>query len=164
MFQAPLTRFVARDEPGALIARLAFGDAFAQDVIPRLPNPEIVYHFLAGRLLCVAWRHKFREGRQRWSLVVAETLTEPRLGEPVPDVCPGVRVHVRLVQHCPAGYGGPVDQFLLLIDRVRGAGFNPARISARYWREAADAISAGLGPEDPSPDDYDNAGAPPCGA
>lgn len=164
MFQAPLTRFVARDEPGALVARLAFGDAFAQDVIPKLPKPEVVYHFLAGRLLCAAWRHKFRDGRQRWSLIVAETLAEPRLGEPVPDVSPGVRVHVRLAQHSPAGYGGPVDQFLLLIDRVRGAGLNPAHLSARYWREAAEAIDAGLRPDDPSPDDYDNAGDPPCGA
>ena len=164
MLQAPLTRFVARDEPGELVARLAFGDAFARDEIPKLPNPELVYHFLAGRLLCAAWRHKFSGDRQRWSLIVAETLAEPRLGEPVPDITPAVRVHVRLVQHCPAGYGGLVDRFLGLINRVRSIGHNPAGVSAQYWREAADAIRAGIRPADPSPDDYDDAGDPPCGA
>jgi hypothetical protein len=164
MLPAPLTRFVARDEPGAIVARLAFGDAFAQDVVPKLPNPEHVYHFLAGRLLCAAWRHKFPGDQQRWSLVVAETLTEPRLGEAVPDISPAVRVHVRLVQHCPAGYGGPVDRFLGLIRRLRSAGMNPACLSAQYWREAADAIKAGRRPANPSPDDYDDAGDPPCGA
>ena len=164
MFQAPLTRFVARDEPGALVARLAFADAFAQDVLPKLPKPEVVYHFLAGRLLCAAWRHKYAGDRQRWTLVVAETLAEPRFGEPIPDVSPAVRVHVRLAQHCPAGYGGPVDRFLLLVERVRSTGLNPARLSARYWREAAEAIKAGARPADPSPDDYDDAGKRPCGA
>lgn len=164
MFQSPLTRFVARDEPGALVARLAFGDAFAQDVLPKLPKSEVVYHFLAGRLLCAAWRHRLADGRQRWTLIVAETLAEPRLGEPVPDISPAVRVHVRLVQHCPAGYGGPVDRFLGLVDRVRNAGVNPARLSARYWSEAADAIRAGVRPNDPTPDDHDDVGDPPCGA
>ncbi|HXE53947.1 MAG TPA: hypothetical protein VN541_13075 [Tepidisphaeraceae bacterium] len=164
MLPAPLTRFVARDTPGAVIARLAFGDEFAQDVLPKLPNPELVYHFLAGRLLCAAWRHKFRGDRQRWTLIVAETLADPRDGEAVPDLSPHVLVHVRLVQHGPAGYGGPVDRFLELVNHIRSAGLNPAKISARYWREAAADIQAGIRPSDPSPDDHDNVRSPPCGA
>lgn len=164
MFHPPLTRFVARDDPGVRIARLTFGDAFAQDVIPKLPNPELVYHFLAGRLLCAAWRRKFPGDRQRWTIVVAETLSDARLGEAVPDISPAVRVHVRLVQHCPAGYGGPVDRFLELVNRIRSAGMNPAKVSARYWREAAADIKAGIRPSDPSPDDHDNVRSPPCGA
>jgi hypothetical protein len=163
--KAPLVRIVTRDRSGPglrlRLHRVAFGVPIVEDAVPnRDGTSDRIYHFAPGSVFAMVWSRRTCLGRMRRVLAVVEA---PRLsgGErrPLPGVRPGVIVHATLTEFGPAGSvaaSGDVDRMLELIDRVRAAGLEPARVPARYWAAAAGRIMFGrplpglprLGPTD----------------
>ena len=130
--QAP-TRLFGYDQPGQRICRLCFGQPIQQRQVARPGYVETVHEFLPTQRFGVVWWKRSSDGDQHRVLAVVEALETAKLGIRVPDVSAKVLVHTMLEQHGPAGEGGPVDRFLLLLDQIRDSGSEPDKLPSSLF-------------------------------
>jgi hypothetical protein len=129
--QSP-TRLFAYDQPGQRICRLCFGCPVEQRQVQHSGYIQTIHEFLPTQLFGVVWWNRRSDGEQHRALAVVEALETTRLsiriGMKIPDVSAKVLVHTMLEQRGPAGGGGPVDQFLMLLDQIRDSGSQPEKL------------------------------------
>ena len=154
MFTLPLTRVLTFERPHRSLAVLAFGVPFSEDCVAGESSTETVRLFASGSLFCIVWWRRLAHRRQHRALAILEAAPGHTRAETVLNVQPDAIVHVFIDQYGPAGADGSVDQLLDLIRSFRQRGVEPERVSARYWRRAANRILRGADAPELAAGDY----------
>ncbi len=133
----PITEFVAWDELGFAVDRLCFGRPVAEARTGSRTRAARQYRFRPGQVFAVIWHRWRKNGRQHRAIAIVETLANPSDGVCLPGISQPVRVHAMTDQHGPAGQGGGVDRWLLLIQSIQREGMDTSKVPTSYWRLAS---------------------------
>lgn len=128
------TDFTALDEFGVAVDRLCFGQPIMEACAGSKMRTSQRYRFRPGQMFAVVWHRWRKNGRQHRAIAIIEALGRAAEGSWLPGISRPVRVHAMTDQHGPAGQGGGVDRWLLLIESIEQKGMDPTRVPAAYWR------------------------------
>lgn len=128
------TRLIARDEPGRYICRLCFGEPINQRQIQYDTYIDTIQEFLPQQVFGVIWWQRHEDGRQHRAAAVVEACKPTAIGFQLPCLSRDVIVHAMVDQHGPAGEGGAVDRFLIMLHQVRESGHIPSQVPPIIYR------------------------------
>ncbi|HYN37669.1 MAG TPA: DUF2840 domain-containing protein, partial [Rhodospirillales bacterium] len=117
--------------------------------VNHLDRRRAVHRFAEGALFAFIWWEADDFGTQAWAMAVCEALRPPADGYALPNIMPGVEVHLYArgrsqTRRSPSGEVrriiGPVERALAVIDRLESDGFDPALVAPSYYRAAASRL------------------------